>query len=70
MAATVGPRTATGSILPEALLQLRVAGQSLVLSFEDGFRLAALVMLLGVLAVAIMKRPRPLPAGAAPSGAH
>ncbi|HEX2660560.1 MAG TPA: DHA2 family efflux MFS transporter permease subunit [Polyangia bacterium] len=69
MAATIGPRTPTGSILPEALLQLRVAGQALVLSFEDGFRLAAIVMLLGVLAVAVMKRPRPQAPGAA-SGAH
>ncbi len=67
MAATVGPRTATGSILPEALLQLRVSGQALVLSFEDGFRLAAIAMALGLLAVAIMKRPK---AGVAPSGAH
>jgi len=67
MAAVVGPRTPTGSILPEALLQLRVAGQALVLSFEDGFRLAAIAMALGLLAVAIMKRPK---TGVAPSGAH
>ena len=67
MAQFIGPRTPTGSILPEALLQLRVAGQSLVLSFQDGFRLAALAMLLGVLAVLVMKRPR---AGASAAGAH
>ncbi|HVZ75529.1 MAG TPA: DHA2 family efflux MFS transporter permease subunit [Polyangia bacterium] len=67
MAQTIGPRTATGTILPEALLQLRVAGQALVLSFEDGFRLAAVAMLLGVLAVVVMKRPK---SGVSASGAH
>jgi DHA2 family multidrug resistance protein len=67
MAATVGPRTPTGSILPEALLQLRVASQSLVLSFEDGFRLAAVAMALGLLAVLVMKRPK---GAAVAGGAH
>jgi len=67
MAAVIGPRTPTGSVLPEALLSLRVAGQALVLSFEDGFRLAAVAMLLGLVAVAVMKRPK---TSAVPSGAH
>jgi hypothetical protein len=54
--------------VPEALMQLRVTGQALVLSFEDGFRLAGLAMLCGLIAVALMKRPK---AGAAvPGGAH
>jgi DHA2 family multidrug resistance protein len=69
MAGTIGPRTPTGSILPEALLQLRVQAQALVLSFEDGFRLAALAMVLGILAVAIMKRPK-ISGGAVGAGAH
>ena len=63
----MGTRAASGHLVPEALLQLRVAGQALVLSFGDGFRLAALAILLGLIAVAVMKRPRP---GVTVSGAH
>jgi DHA2 family multidrug resistance protein len=67
MASAVGTRASSGQLVPEALLQLRVAGQALVLSFGDGFRLAALAILLGLVAVAVMKRPR---AGVTVSGAH
>jgi DHA2 family multidrug resistance protein len=67
MAANVGAHAASGQLIPEALLQLRVVGQALVLSFEDGFRLAALAFLLGLAAVAVMKRPKP---GVSAAGAH
>jgi DHA2 family multidrug resistance protein len=67
MAGAIGPRTPAGTILPEALLQLRVSLQALVLSFEDGFRLAAIAILFGLAAVAIMKRPK---AGVVATGAH
>jgi hypothetical protein len=68
-AAPSGPRptSSSGAVLPEARLQLRVAGQALVLSFEDGFRLAAVAMALGILAGLVMKRPK---AGVVVSGAH
>jgi DHA2 family multidrug resistance protein len=41
-------------------------GQALVMSFEDGFRLAAIAILLSVVLVVMLKRAR----GAAPVGAH
>jgi DHA2 family multidrug resistance protein len=67
LAGNVGTRTFAGQLVPEALLQLRVSGQALVLSFEDGFRLAGLAILLGLVAIVLMKRAQP---GAAVSGAH
>jgi DHA2 family multidrug resistance protein len=67
MAGNVGTRAANGELVPMALLQLRVSGQALVMSFTDGFRLAGLAILLGLVAIALMKRPR---AGAAVTGAH
>ena len=66
LAGNVGTRAASGQLVPEAILQLRVVGQAMVLSFEDGFRLAGLAILLGLVAVAVMKRPQP---GGAISGA-
>jgi DHA2 family multidrug resistance protein len=67
LAGNVGTRVSGGQLVPEALLQLRLGGQALVLSFEDGFRLAGLAILFGLLAILLMKRPR---AGVAVSGAH
>jgi DHA2 family multidrug resistance protein len=67
MAGNVGTRTASAQLVPEALLQLRVSGQALVLSFEDGFRLAGLAILFGLVAILLMKRPK---AGVVVSGAH
>lgn len=64
---TVGTRAASGQLVPEAILQLRVVGQAMVLSFEDGFRLAGLAILMGLVAVALMKRQK---GGVAVSGAH
>jgi DHA2 family multidrug resistance protein len=67
MAGAVGPRAASAQLVPEALLQLRINSQALVLSFEDGFRLAGLAILFGLVAIALMKRPQP---GVTVSGAH
>jgi len=68
LARGVGTNTPSAQLVPEAILQLRVVGQAMVLSFEDGFRLAGIAMLLGLIAVAVMKRPK---AGVAlPGGAH
>jgi DHA2 family multidrug resistance protein len=67
LAGTVGTRTVSGQLVPEAILQLRVVGQAMVLSFEDGFRLAGLAILMGLVAVAVMKRQKP---GVAVRGAH
>jgi DHA2 family multidrug resistance protein len=52
---------------PEAMMQLKVQGQALVMSFEDGFRLAMVAILVGIALVMIIKRPKagaPMPAGA------
>ena len=68
LARNVGSRAASSQLVPEALMQLRVTGQALVLSFEDGFRLAGVAMLCGLIAVALMKRPKG--AVAAAPGAH
>jgi DHA2 family multidrug resistance protein len=51
----------------EAILQGQIAVQSLVLSFEDGFRLAALAVGVGIVLVLLLRKPA---AGAAPAGAH
>ncbi|HMF40212.1 MAG TPA: MFS transporter, partial [Polyangia bacterium] len=67
MAGNVGTRAASGALVPEALLQLRASGQALVMSFTDGFRLAGLAILLGLVAIAVMKRPK---TGVVASGAH
>jgi DHA2 family multidrug resistance protein len=52
---------------PVATLMTRVGRESMVLSFEDGFRIAALMIGLGIIMVMLIKRPLPQPA---PSGAH
>jgi len=58
LAGNVGTRATSGQLVPEAILQLRVVSQAMVLSFEDGFRLAGIAILLGLIAVAVMKRPK------------
>jgi DHA2 family multidrug resistance protein len=55
-----------GALPADAMLNLQVTGQALVMSFEDGFRLAMVAILLGLALVAMLKRP----SGAAPVGAH
>jgi MFS transporter, DHA2 family, multidrug resistance protein len=52
---------------PAATLMGRVTSESMVLSFEDGFRITALAIGLGIVMVMLLKRPRPQDA---PSGAH
>ncbi len=52
---------------PEAILQGRIVREALVLSFEDGFRLTALVIALGLGLVFLVRRPR---AGVSVDGAH
>ncbi len=51
----------------DAIIGNQVAGQALVMSFEDGFRLAMVAILVGIALVLMMKKPR---AGVAPVGAH
>jgi DHA2 family multidrug resistance protein len=52
----------------EAMLQMKVQGQALVMSFEDGFRLAMVAILVGIALVMMLERPA---AGSAmPAGAH
>jgi DHA2 family multidrug resistance protein len=53
---------------PAGTLMGRVARQSMVLSFEDGFRITMLAIGLGLFMVVLLKRARP--ATGAPSGAH
>jgi len=53
---------------PVAMLAGRVQLQGMVMSFEDGFRLTTIAIGLGIVMVAVLKRP-PKVAGA-PSGAH
>ena len=45
----------------------QVTSESMVMSFEDGFRIAAFMIGLGIVMVMLLKRPRPQ---SAPSGAH
>ncbi|MCE9575406.1 MAG: DHA2 family efflux MFS transporter permease subunit [Deltaproteobacteria bacterium] len=56
-----------GGLPAEAILDLKVKGQALVLSFEDGFRIAMVAILFGLALLMLMKKPR---AGASVSGAH
>jgi DHA2 family multidrug resistance protein len=53
---------------PAGTLMGRVARQSMVLSFEDGFRLTMLAIGLGMIMVLLLRRPTA--AAGAPSGAH
>jgi len=52
---------------PIGTLMGQVTSESMVMSFEDGFRIAAFMIGLGIVMVMLLKRPRPQ---AAPSGAH
>jgi MFS transporter, DHA2 family, multidrug resistance protein len=51
----------------EAVLHARTQVQALILSFEDGFRLAALAVGLGLVLVLLLRKPK---GGSAPAGAH
>lgn len=50
----------------EAMIDLQVRGQAIVMSFEDGFRLAMMAILVGIALALMLKRAR----GQAPIGAH
>jgi len=50
----------------EAMIDLQVRGQAIVMSFEDGFRLAMMAILVGLVLALMLKRAR----GSAPVGAH
>ncbi|HSS01822.1 MAG TPA: DHA2 family efflux MFS transporter permease subunit [Kofleriaceae bacterium] len=52
---------------PIATFMGRVTRESMVMSFEDGFRITALAIGLGIVMVMLLKRPQPQ---GAPSGAH
>jgi DHA2 family multidrug resistance protein len=57
-----------GAGLPaEQVLDLKVRGQALVMSFEDGFRIAMVAILVGIILVLLLKKASagaPVPAGA------
>jgi len=53
---------------PDAVLAQTVGNQSLVMSFDDGFRLAMIAILLGLGLVMMLRRPKG--GAAAPAGAH
>ena len=53
---------------PAGTLMGRIARQSMVLSFEDGFRLTMLAIGLGIVMVLLLRRPQPAAGG--PTGAH
>ncbi|HEY0190931.1 MAG TPA: DHA2 family efflux MFS transporter permease subunit [Kofleriaceae bacterium] len=55
---------------PAAQLFYRVTQQAMVMSFEDGFRMTMLTIALGLIMVALLKKPKPAPPGAEPSAAH
>ena len=52
---------------PIAAFMGRVSREAMVMSFEDGFRITALAIGMGIFMVMLLKRPRPQ---GAPSGAH
>ncbi|MCU0683289.1 MAG: DHA2 family efflux MFS transporter permease subunit [Polyangiaceae bacterium] len=54
-------------LLPETLLALRVRTQSLVLSFQDGFRLATAAFLVALALVFLLRKPKPAPAQGPPA---
>jgi len=57
-AGSVGAQTFQRELVGETLLQVKVAKQAMVLSFDNGFRWTAVAMGLGLLLVLLLKRPR------------
>jgi DHA2 family multidrug resistance protein len=68
IAGSLAQQTYTRDLVPEAVLQLRVRLQALILAFNDGFAWAMLVFLASFVLVALLKKPRP--GGAPAAGAH
>jgi hypothetical protein len=58
---------ARSGLPPEAMLQRKVTGQAMVMSFNGGFQLTAIAILCGLLLVLFLKRPQ---AGVDVAGAH
>jgi DHA2 family multidrug resistance protein len=54
----VGAQTYTRDLVGEAVLQLRVTKEGLVLAFSDGFRFVAVAMLVGLVLVLLLKKPK------------
>lgn len=67
LSASVGAQTYTRELVAENLLKLKVTGQAMVLSFQDGFRLVAVAIACGLLLIPLLKKAQP---GAAVEGAH
>ena len=65
---TLGQQTFTSDLVPEAVMELRVRVQALILSFNEGFARVTLLFLCCIALVFFLKRPKPGGAGAA--GAH
>jgi DHA2 family multidrug resistance protein len=67
MSGSVGSQTFTRGGVAEGVMAMKVSREAMVLSFEQGFRFVAFAMLLGVILVLLLKRPKSV---AAVSGAH
>lgn len=65
----IGAQTYQRELVGETLLKLKVTVQSMVLSFENGFRLTAFAMALGLALVLMLKR-QPKTGAPAPIDAH
>ena len=63
----IGGRTFTRELVPEAVLDLKVRIQALILSFNEGFAQATLVFLTAFVLLFLLKKPKP---GASAAGAH
>ncbi|CAN5367682.1 MDR family MFS transporter [soil metagenome] len=65
--AGVGSQTYTSDHVAETILQLKVTRQAMVLSFDDGFRVVAACMALGIILVLVLRKPK---SGVVVEGAH
>jgi MFS transporter, DHA2 family, multidrug resistance protein len=64
---TLGSQTWTRALVPEAVLDLRLRLQALILSFNDGFAQATVVFLATFLLLLLLRRPK---LGGGPAAAH
>ena len=65
--AGVGSQTYTPDGVAETILQLKVTKQAMILSFDDGFRVVAAAMALGIVLVLLLRKPK---VGVEVQGAH
>ncbi|HEY0462652.1 MAG TPA: hypothetical protein VGC79_00515, partial [Polyangiaceae bacterium] len=61
-------QTFTSDLVPEAILEIKVRVQALILSFNEGFARVTLLFLVCLILVFFLKRPKP--GGADAAGAH